>query len=123
MAISTIDPHRGEIRWVQLDPTRGAEIRYRRPTLVLNQDGIAILPLRLVVPITDWHGGSRRRFWHVPIDPTPENGLTKPSCADVFQTRGLDLARFESKIGRIPEDDIQRVLRALSLLTLMRSIP
>jgi hypothetical protein len=37
-----------------VDPSVGAEIQKVRPALVINLDAIGRLPLRAVVPITDW---------------------------------------------------------------------
>ena len=44
---------RGEVYWVELDPTRGSEIRKTRPCLIISTDDMnAVLPRILVVPIT-----------------------------------------------------------------------
>lgn len=48
-------PRRGEIWLVRFDPSVGAEIRKQRPAVVLSVDGIGRLPLRIVVPVTDWN--------------------------------------------------------------------
>jgi mRNA interferase MazF len=47
-------PKRGEIWMIDFDPSVGAEIQKIRPTLVVGLDSIGRLPLRIVVPITDW---------------------------------------------------------------------
>ena len=47
-------PLRGEIWLVQFDPSVGAEIRKLRPAVVISLDAIGRLPLRIVVPLTDW---------------------------------------------------------------------
>jgi hypothetical protein len=47
-------PKRGEIWLVDFDPAVGAEIRKIRPAVVINVDNIGRLPLRMVVPVTDW---------------------------------------------------------------------
>ena len=47
-------PHRAEIWTVQFDPTVGAEIQKLRPSVVANVDSVGRLPLRIVVPLTDW---------------------------------------------------------------------
>jgi len=47
-------PKRGEIWLVRFDPSIGAEIRKLRPAVVLSLDKIGRLPLRIVVPVTDW---------------------------------------------------------------------
>jgi mRNA interferase MazF len=48
------DPKRGEVWRVDLEPTRGAEISKARPCVVINAAGVGRLPLRIVVPITEW---------------------------------------------------------------------
>jgi len=45
---------RGEIWLINLDPTVGAEIRKTRPAVIVNDDAIGILPLKVIVPVTDW---------------------------------------------------------------------
>lgn len=47
-------PRRGETWLVDFDPAVGSEIRKVRPALVVSLDAVGRLPLRLVVPITDW---------------------------------------------------------------------
>jgi mRNA interferase MazF len=47
-------PKRGEIWQVRFDPASGAEIRKVRPAVVVSVDAVGRLPLRIVVPITDW---------------------------------------------------------------------
>ena len=53
MAVVPI-PARGEVWLVDFDPAVGSEIRQMRPALVMSLDAVGRLPLRLVVPITDW---------------------------------------------------------------------
>ena len=45
---------RGEIWLISLDPTIGAEIKKTRPAVIVNDDAIGVLPLRVIVPITAW---------------------------------------------------------------------
>ena len=45
---------RGKIWLINLDPTIGAEIRKSRPAVIVNDDAIGILPLKVIVPITEW---------------------------------------------------------------------
>ena len=47
-------PKRGKIWLVDFDPAVGAEIGKLRPALVISVDAIGRLPLRMIVPITDW---------------------------------------------------------------------
>ena len=53
-------PQRGEIWTVRFDPSVGAEIRKSRPAVVCSVDSIGRLPLRVVVPLTDWQPSFER---------------------------------------------------------------
>jgi mRNA interferase MazF len=45
--------HRGEVYWVNLDPTIGTEINKTRPGLIISPDDMnAILPRVIIAPIT-----------------------------------------------------------------------
>ena len=84
--------HRGEVWLINLDPTLGAEIRKVRPAVIVNDDAVGILPLRVIVPITDWKDKYSVAPWMVRLVPDGENGLDKLSEADTFQVRPLSLA-------------------------------
>ena len=109
-------PKRGEIWLVNLDPTVGAEIQKTRPAIVISSDYIGKLPLKLVVPITDWKDSFASDIWHIRIDPTNENGLTKSSAADALQSRSLDTRRFLRKIGTLLTSDLQEITRAIAAI-------
>jgi mRNA interferase MazF len=112
----TINPKRGEIWLVNLDPTVGSEIQKTRPTTVISSDFIGKLPLKLVVPITDWKPSFVSDLWHIRLDPTLHNGLSKPSAADALQSRSIDIRRFIRKIGILPESDLQEIARAIAAI-------
>ena len=89
---------RGEIWLINLDPTIGAEIRKSRPAIIVNDDAIGILPLKVVVPITEWKDHYAVAPWLVRLLPDSENGLEKPSAADAFQVRSVSQQRFVRRI-------------------------
>ncbi len=101
MTADAAGPRRGEIWWVNLDPTVGAEIRKRRPAIVVSSDAVGRLPLKLIAPITEWKDAFAGNLWHVRIDPDPVNGLDKASAVDTLQLRGVDIRRFVSRIGSV----------------------
>ena len=43
-----------EIWLLNLDPTIGAEIQKTRLAIIVNDNSIGKLPLKIIVPITDW---------------------------------------------------------------------
>lgn len=106
---------RSDIWLINLDPTTGSEIRKTRPAVIVNDDAIGILPLKVIVPLTDWKDRYSEAAWMVRIDPTDDNGLTKPSAADAFQVRSVSEQRFVRRLGRVSEADMIAVTQALSI--------
>jgi mRNA interferase MazF len=104
---------RGEIWQVNLDPTIGAEIQKSRPAVIVNDDSIGILPLRVVVPVTDWIPQYGAASWMVKLDPDAPNNLSKPSAADCFQVRSVSQVRFLRKIGEVSPAKMTEIEAAL----------
>jgi mRNA interferase MazF len=92
-------PRRGEVWLIDFDPSVGAEIAKVRPAVVISQNTVGRLPLRMVVPITDWKPSYQGYAWFVFLPPDGSNGLTKDSGADTFQTKSISLRRFVRSIG------------------------
>src|SRR5438270_8652703 len=92
-------PNRGEVWLVDFDPAVGAEIQKVRPALVVSVDSIGRLPLRMVVPLTDWKPQFANFPWFVWIPADGSNALTKDSGADAFQTKSVSLSRFVRRLG------------------------
>jgi mRNA interferase MazF len=107
---------KGEIWLINLDPSVGAEIHKTRPAVIVNEDAIGILPLRVIVPLTDWKERYAIAPWMVRIDPDPTNGLSKPSAADAFQMRSVSQERFASRMGRISEAILPDILKAIQVV-------
>ena len=105
---------RGEIWLINLDPTVGSEIRKTRPAVIVNNDAIGILPLRVIVPITAWHVRYAVAPWMVRLDPDVENGLEKPSAAEAFQVRSVSQTRFVRQLGNVSVEALQKISRALA---------
>ncbi|WP_076606192.1 type II toxin-antitoxin system PemK/MazF family toxin [Cystobacter fuscus] len=113
--MSTPEPKRGEIWWVNFDPSAGAEIQKTRPALVVSADGLGKLPLRIVVPITDWKPNHANSHWFVEIQPNPSNGLSKASGADAFQVKSVSLRRFRDKVGVVTAAQLEDVAAAIAI--------
>lgn len=94
----------GEIWLIDLDPTKGAEIKKTRPGIVINDNALGKLPLKIIVPVTDWKDHYSIAPWMVKLSPTNENNLTKASAADCFQVRSLSQERLIKKIGTIDDE-------------------
>src|ERR1700677_3390921 len=101
--------HRGEIWLLNLDPSLGAEIRKTRPCIIVNDDAVGILPLRVVVPVTEWKDRYAVAPWMVRLDPDARNGLSKPSAADAFQMRSVAQERFVQRMGEISAQHLRKI--------------
>jgi mRNA interferase MazF len=108
-----ISMRKGEVWLINLDPTIGADIQKTRPAIIVNDDAIGILPLRVIVPLTDWKEHYQIAPWMVRIDPNTSNGLRKPSAADAFQIRSVSQARFINRLGRISSEQLLEILKAI----------
>jgi len=60
---------RGEVWLINLDPTVGVEIKKTRPTVIVNDDAIGTLPLKVIVPITKWKDRYTVAPWMVQLEP------------------------------------------------------
>jgi mRNA interferase MazF len=85
---------RGEVYWVNLDPTVGSEIQKTRPALVVSPDDLnAALPRVIVAPITS--AGQR-------LGCRPEVTFQKKSARILLdQLRRVDKVRLGKKMGKI----------------------
>jgi mRNA interferase MazF len=99
---------------VDFDPSIGAEIRKVRPAVVIGLDRIQHLPLRVVVPLTDWKPRYLASFWFVRIPANPANGLAKDSGADAFQVKSVSEARFTRWLGVASADEIDAIAEAVA---------
>jgi mRNA interferase MazF len=108
--------YRGEIWFINLDPTIGAEIRKTRPVVIVNDDNVGILPLKIIVPITDWKDRYSVAPWLVRLEPDAKNGLDKLSAADAFQVRSVAQERFFQKVGKLSDQVMQKITSALAIV-------
>jgi mRNA interferase MazF len=106
---------KAEIWLINLDPTLGAEIQKTRPAVIVNDDAIGVLPLRVIVPLTAWQDYAIAA-WMVRIDPDQSNGLSKPSAADAFQIRSVAQERFVNCIGCVSEQNLADILKAIQIV-------
>ena len=109
-----LDPKRGEIWLVDLEPTRGSKMQKIRPVVVLSSDAIRSLSVRVAVPLTGWHEQFQSSPWKVRVEPDSENKLTKTSAADGLQLRCLSLDRFSKRLGVLAKSVIEEIIYAVN---------
>lgn len=87
---------RGDVYWVNLDPTIGSEIQKTRPALVVSPDDMnAVLPRVIIAPITS--AGQ-------PLGCRPEVIFqSKHARVLLDQVRCVDKIRLGKKMGKIDE--------------------
>src|SRR5688572_22396459 len=108
-------PQRGEIWMVQFGPSVGAEIRKIRPAVVVSLNTVGRLPLRIVVPLTDWQAPFAHLPWFVHLPQSSTNGLTKDSGADAFQVKSVSESRFVRFLGLVTSAQMDDIASAVAM--------
>ena len=103
----------GQIWEIYLSPTIGAEIKKKRSAVIINDDAIGILPLKVIVPITEWKDRFQGAIWLVRIEPDSENKLMKSSAIDTFQIRSVSTKRFLRKTGSVSSNVLGEIKAAV----------
>jgi len=103
-----------EIWLINLDPTVGTEIKKIRPAVIVNDNSLGKLPLKVIVPITDWKEKFEVAPWMIKIQPDSFNNLDKNSSADCFQVRSVSQKRFVKKLGVVSDDILKEIKFGLS---------
>lgn len=107
-------PRRGDIFWVNLDPTVGSEIRKKRPAVVVSNDAANRRYHQVtVVPLTSQKTESVEPF-QVFVD-HEESGLAKDSKALAEQVRTISKFRLGSRIGHIFPELMTKISEALKI--------
>jgi mRNA interferase MazF len=105
---------RGEVRWVSLDPTVGAEVRKTRSCLVLQNDVMNQYgQLTVILP---FRPGSKQAPYVVNVAASSENGLDQDRFLDVAQVRSVDGQRVLGLLGRLEERYWSQIQTALNIV-------
>jgi len=104
----------GEIWLIDLNPTIGAEIKKSRPAVIVNDNSLGKLPLKIIVPVTEWKNKYKVAPWMIKVEPDKKNGLNKNSSIDCFQVRSVSQARFIRKLGIVSDSILDEIKIALS---------
>lgn len=111
-ATQVVQPRRGDVYLVSLDPTVGAEIRKTRPAVVVQNDAAnRRSPITIVAALT--------AQFQEPLYPTevlvraPEGGLSVGSVVLLNQIRSVDRGRLVRRLGVLHARTMRAVDRAL----------
>lgn len=109
---------RGELVWVDLDPSRGNEANQRRPAVIVSNDGANRTAERLrrgvvtVVPVTT---NVDHVYPFQVLLPVARCPLDRDSKAQAEQIRSVSVARVGRSIGRLPADLVAELDDAIRL--------
>lgn len=101
--------NQGEIWMVKFFPQVGSEISKLRPAIIVSHDEIGRLPLKTIVPITDWKNNYTDYPWMLKIEDNISNSLSKISAIDCFQIKNFANIRFIEKIGYVDEIILKKI--------------
>ena len=88
---------------VNLDPTIGAEIKKKRPCLIVSPDEInTYLQTVIIVPLTSTQRNLPTRIL---IKASPQSGLSNDSYAVLDRLKTVDKSRLSAPIGEISEEE------------------
>ncbi len=105
---------RGEIRWVNLDPTIGAEAKKIRACLIVQNDiGNRFSLMTVVIPLLP---GTKEAPYVVNIPANSINGLDRDRYLDLGQIRAVDHRRILGLLGVIEEQYWAPIQKALNVV-------
>lgn len=105
---------RGEIWWVNLDPTVGNETAKKRPCLILQNDiGNARSDTTMVAPLLK----SLKAYpFVVIVEMTPENGLDENRGIHLEQMRVVDNLRIDRQLGTLEDKYWGKIEQAVGIV-------
>lgn len=113
MPSGSLTYRRGEIWWVNLDPTIGCETQKTRPCLILQNDvGNQRSSTTIVAPLLR---GSKTYPFVVNVKPTPQNGLDHERHISLNQMRAVDMRRMKEKLGVLEDSYWEKIEMAVSI--------
>jgi mRNA interferase MazF len=105
---------RGEIWWVNLDPTVGSETAKRRPCVILQNDvGNAMSDTTMVAPLLK---GSKSYPFVVNVEATVANGLDENRGIHLEQMRVVDHRRIDRQLGSLEQKYWDKIDQAVGIV-------
>ncbi|MCB0212445.1 MAG: type II toxin-antitoxin system PemK/MazF family toxin [Anaerolineae bacterium] len=103
-----------EIWWIDLNPTRGAETRKKRPCIIvqcdlMNRHSRTILVAPVLPGHKDWP-------FAVNLRPSKANGLDKNRHINMKQIRAVDISRIDDRQGILETGYLEAIQNTLGLV-------
>ncbi len=114
--------NRGEVWLMDLNPAvAGHPAMERLPgaenarlVVIISSNALALLPLRIIVPLTAWKTDFSSAPWLVRVPPVLNSGLEQIMAADALQVRSVAASRLKQRLGSLPEKIVAEISRAVS---------
>lgn len=104
---------RGEVYSMALDRDAGADPAEARLVMLISSDALAVLPLRVIVPLIAWKDEFAATPWLVRVPPVLDSGLAQAMAADALQVRSVSTARLKTRQGDLPSRVVDEVAAAV----------
>ncbi len=105
-----MDLKRGFVYWVDLDPTRGSEIRKKRPCVVIGVD--AINQARRTVVVIPLSSSGKE---HPPLAVAVQC-MGKKGIAVMDQIRAVDKSRFLQQCGQVTQEEMTELEKGIKIV-------
>lgn len=103
-----------EIRWIDLDPTKGAETQKKRPCVIIQADLVNRGSRTIIVaPILPNH---KNWPFAVNVNPSKANGLDKDRHINLKQLRAVDVSRIDNRLGMLEAHYKSEIKAALKII-------
>ncbi len=103
-----------EIHWIDLNPTRGAKTKKKRPCAILQGDVVnhgsrTVIVAPILPGYKDWP-------FAVNLKPSKANGLDKDRHVNLKQLRAIDVSRISGKQGMLEKQYLDPIKAALAIV-------
>jgi mRNA interferase MazF len=103
-----------EIRWVDLEPSKSAETKKKRPCVIIQSNIVNRGSKTVIVaPILPGH-----KDWLLAVNiiPTKDNGLDKKRHINLKQLRVVDISRVQNLQGNLETEYLESIRDALKIV-------
>jgi mRNA interferase MazF len=103
-----------EIRWIDLESTRGAETQKKRPCVIIQADLVNLGSKTIIIaPILPEH-----KNWPfvVNVKPSNSNELDQERHINLKQMRAVDISRIQNRQGILEKQYLKPLQEAIKLI-------
>ena len=103
-----------EIRWIDLEPAKGAETKKKRPCVIIQSDIVNRGSRTIIVaPVLPEH---KNWLFAVNLTPSKVNGLDKERHINLKQLRAVDVSRIQNLQGVLEQHYLISIQAALKIV-------